>query len=123
MYEGTFQIEGTARTVGDEVKKINFEVTHVLTTVFDEDAIQKFNTSGLCTLSDWRTGEQRDVTGLLCKGQVIPVGAILYDLVQRVEDTLYFGENSFFRDQSQRKNRSTKVDGRIGFLKSGSLAE
>jgi hypothetical protein len=54
---------------------------------------------------------------------VIPAGTVIYDIVQHTEDKLYFGDQSYFRDVSYRKNRPKKIDKSVAFVKSSALPE
>jgi hypothetical protein len=122
-YEGTYEITGPAKSVGPDVKKIDFTIQHVFNTALGEEALKEFNESRFCNIVDWKRGERRDVTGILCSGEVIPAGTVIYDIVQRTEDKLYFGDQSYFRDVSYRENRPKKIDKSVAFVKSSALPE
>lgn len=105
------------------VKSLDFTITEVSATAYGDKAVEEFNKSKLCKMTDWKQGQKRDITGFLCKGETVPAGTVVYDAVLREGDKLYFGDKSYFRDSSNIKARPTSVDRDTVFLKNAGIAE
>lgn len=122
-FAGSFAIVGTAKDIAPDARKIDFTVDHVFETATGAAALKEFRESGLCNIVDWKQGERRDVTGLLCRGETIPAGTVIYDVVERTGDKLYFGADSYFASTDERKHRPARIDKKVTFVKSSGLSE
>src|SRR6185312_13625589 len=111
-FSGKYRVVGTAGKIDKNAFKIDLSIDRVYDMPVSGTAVTKFTESNLCHLTDWKAGEKRDVTGLLCKGRTISAGTKVFDVLVKDEDQnkLYFGDPSFYSDMSSRKGRPTRVD-------------
>jgi hypothetical protein len=117
VYEGTYKVVGPAGDLGPNTQKVDLTINKVFYTALGKAAQKRFIEGRYCSITDWKRGEQRDITGLACSGETIPAGTMIYDVVQVSGDHLYFGNQSFFYDITKRKNRPAGLDKSLAFNK------
>jgi hypothetical protein len=113
-YEGTYALTGSVK--GDPLaSNVDFKIKDVFYTAYGAPAAQAFSNAKLCTAADWRSGEKRNVTGLLCDGYVMGVGSSVYDIVSVEDGRLFLGAKSFFRSGAKPGERPIVLDREVAY--------
>ncbi len=121
VIEGTYEVGAPVKAM-PEARELNFTIKTVSSTAYGEAAEKQFNESKQCNVANWKRGEKRDVTGLLCNGNQLNVGTVVFDIVQLADGKLYFGKKSFFRSGDSPKERPKELDKDLVFTSASAMA-
>ncbi len=73
---------------------LNYAYTSIKLQALSEETVAKFNATSICGISDWQLNKPREVSGLDCNGQGIPVsGTRAFDIVREraIDDSIQLG--------------------------------
>ncbi|MBC7662061.1 MAG: hypothetical protein H7249_20390 [Chitinophagaceae bacterium] len=103
-YIGTYLVESGTQTLDYAYESIKLQV-------LDRRVAATFNQVMLCGLNTWAVGENREVAGHDCGGQLIPaLGTMIFDKMKLTPKGIQLGQTSEFLDGLSPASRPIEFD-------------
>lgn len=110
----TYRVVGTVAALGDlpsnpTLDLINFTVAEAYITPGTQALVDTLNTTNFCGQKDWALNTEKSIADLECNDFTIAKGAVIEDVYEDRDGTLYFGKK-FALLLNETGERPTEVD-------------
>ena len=120
----TYQVMGTYDEKGEnpenaDIQMINFTVNEANLTADTGGAVTILNGLKFCGISDWKMGEERNITSQDCTGFKVNKGDVIFESY-KLEDNnsdLYLGQKFVFLAKDNSNERPKDVNKNAGFTR------